>query len=223
MSISLYFGLPRSGKTAYATWLAIHESILIHSGKSIYERVIVNWPINFPGIIYSNYQYIKSHMIGRHSLIIIDEAQLDFSDRGYKSFSSADIEFFTMHGHYQYDIILITQQWDGVDRKIRVLLNDVYYVKKGHYGYSHIYPVKFNIIIPKRKENFSSNPNIGQIIQGYEHWSIWESIKHIRFWRPIVYKYYNTHEDPKGALAYWLPKDYPRTLPQEKIKKPPAE
>ena len=201
MSISLYFGLPRSGKTAYCTYLAINEAIKIYQGKSKYERVITNWDIRFPGIIYSDYSDIKSHHIGRNSLIIIDEAQLDFSDRGYKDFSARDIEFFTMHGHYQYDIILITQQWDGVDRKIRVLLNDVYYVRKGRYGYSHIYPVKFNILIPKRKDNFSQNPNVGKIIQGYERWSLPEGLIHKRFWRPLIYEYYDTHEDPNLPYA----------------------
>lgn len=211
MSIHLYFGLPRSGKTAYCTYLAICEQIKIFEGKSSYERVICNWPIDFPGILFSSYDYILNHACGRKSLIFIDEAQLDFSDRDFKSFSKKDTEFFTMASHYLYDLRLITQQWDGVDRKIRVLVNDVFYVKKGRWNYSHIYPVKYSIFIPRRKDNDSSSPNLGQIIQGYERWSVTESLFHRRFWRPYVYGLYDTHCDPSARRAVWLPEDYPLT------------
>lgn len=214
--ITLYFGLPRSGKTCYATALAINEQIKIFQGKSKYERVITNWFINFPGLIFSSYSFIKSHVCGRNSLIFIDEAQLDFSDRDYSNFSKKDVEFFTMHGHYKYDLVLLTQQWDGVDRKIRVLINDIFYVRKGHFGYSHVYPVKYSLIIPRRRENFSQNPNVGKILQGYERWSLTEGITHKRFYRPVYYKYYSSFEDPQGALAPWLPKDYLITHPFKK-------
>lgn len=218
MSISLYFGLPRSGKTAYCTYLAITEQIRIFQGKSRYERVITNWDIDFPGIIFSTYDYCKTHVCGRRSLILLDEAQLDFSDRAFASFSNKDLEWFTMHGHYQYDIILITQQWDGVDRKIRVLVNDIYYVRKGHWGYSHIYPVRYNLIIPKRKDNVMSSPNVGKIVQGYERWTLLESVTHKRFFRPLIYGLYDTHDDPFGPRAKWLDPAYPVTPRKKRIQ-----
>ena len=41
------------------------------------------------------------------------------------------ISFFLLHRHYKSDIIIFTQQWDGLDKRIRVITDRVYYVYKG--------------------------------------------------------------------------------------------
>lgn len=60
---------------------------------------------------------------------ILDEISLFADNRDYKSFAHDLKQFFILHRHYHCDIIWFTQQYDGVDRKIRELTTCLYYVR----------------------------------------------------------------------------------------------
>ena len=125
MAVSLYFGLPGAGKTTMMVYLALKG---IKSQR--YRYIYCNVHIAVPGVT-----YIDNECIGKYDLsdclILVDEATLFADSRDFKNFGKDKLTYFLEHRHYNADIILFTQQWDGVDRKIRVITDRVFYVYKG--------------------------------------------------------------------------------------------
>lgn len=212
MAISLYFGLPGCGKT---TMLAKLAADAIRKGK--YEHVYTNVYLNLPGVT-----VIDNDCIGKYSLfnslLLIDEATLFADSRAYKSFDKGKLEFFLLHRHYNTDIALFTQQWDGVDRKIRVITDRVYYIYKtlltGKF-ISKCYRIPYGIIIPDPKKG---GEKLGEIIQGYARPPWYVRLFAIRIYRPRYYKYFDSWElRPLPDL----PSNYD-TIPEDEYQRPIA-
>lgn len=190
MAVSLYFGLPGSGKT---TLLCYHAIKGLKSGR--YDHIYSNVGITVPGVT-----YISNDCIGKYNLsnclLLIDEATLFADSRDHKNFPKHQIEFFLLHRHYNCDIILYTQQWDGVDRKIRVITDRVYYVYKGFFTRKWItkfYRIPYGIIIPDPK-NKSSGEKLGDIVQGYSKPNILIRMFATPVFRPLYYQYFDSWE-----------------------------
>ena len=195
MAISLYFGLPGCGKT---TMLAKLAADAIRKGK--YEHVYTNVYLNLPGVT-----LIDNECIGKYSffnsLLLIDEATLFADSRAYKSFDKGKLEYFLEHRHRNADIMLFTQQWDGVDRKIRVITDRVYYIYKGFFTkrwISSCYRIPYGIIIPDPKKG---GDKLGEIVQGYSKPPFYIRMFAKRIYRPRYYRYFDSWElDPLPAL-----------------------
>lgn len=191
MAVSLFFGLPGAGKTTVMTSIALKYSKRI--GKP-YKNIYCNVHLKIP-----NVTYIDNDCIGKYQLedclVLIDEATLFADSRDFKNFSRERLEYFLEHRHYNADIMLFTQQWDGVDRKIRVITDRVYYIYKspifGHF-YSKYYRVPYGIIIPDPKKN--PTDKLGEIIQGYCKPSLIVRIFAKKLWRFRYYKYFDSWE-----------------------------
>lgn len=209
MSVSLFFGLPGAGKTTILAKLALDA---IKRGK--YEYVYSNVPLNIPGIT-----IIDNDCIGKYELhdclLLIDEATLFADSRAYKTFDKGKLEYFLEHRHRNADIVLFTQQWDGVDRKIRVITDRVYYVYKGFWTKNWIssyYRIPYGIVIPDPKKG---GDKLGEIVQGYSRPPWYIRIFAVRVWRPKYYPYYNSWElDPLPAL----PESYSPVIEDEYTK-----
>ena len=189
MAVSLYFGLPGCGKT---TLLAQKAVKAVKSRR--YQNVYTNVRMSIPGVT-----YIDNDCIGRFDLsdclLLIDEATLFADNRAHKEFGKDKIAYFLLHRHYNADIILFTQQWDGVDRKIRVITDRVYYVYKGFFfGHwiSKYYRIPYGIIIPD--PNKKGSEKLGEIIQGYCKPNILVRLFASRCFRPRYYKYFDSWE-----------------------------
>lgn len=192
MAVSLYFGLPGAGKT---TLMAYHALKGINSKK--YENVYGNVHMAIDG-----YTYIDNECIGQFNLenclILIDEATLFADSRRYKDFDMGKITYFLEHRHFNADIILFTQQWDGVDRKIRVITDRVYYVFKGKilgHWFTTYYRIPYGIIIPDPHKDKSSE-KLGEIVQGYCKPNILIRLFAPKLYRPKYYKYFDSWEKP---------------------------
>lgn len=190
MSVSLYFGLPGAGKTTLMAHMAIKG---IKSKR--YLHVYGNVHMQIDG-----YTYIDNECIGVYDLsdclILIDEATLFADSRAYKSFDRGKLEYFLEHRHYNADICLFTQQWDGVDRKIRVITDRVYYVFKGILlgkWFSTYYRIPYGIIIPDPHKDKSSE-KLGEIVQGYCKPNILIRLFAPKLFRPKYYKYFDSWE-----------------------------
>lgn len=194
--VSLYFGLPGCGKTTVLTSIAVKEAKLLARGRSRYNAIYSTVHLAVPGVT-----YIDHECIGRYDLsgglILIDEGTIFADSRDFKSFGKDKVSFFLLHRHYQCDIILFTQQWDGIDRKIRVITDRVYYVYKplltGHWR-SKWYRIPYGIIIPDKK---NSGEKLGEIIQGYCKPDLFTRLFLTKkIWRKKYYKYFDTYEAP---------------------------
>lgn len=190
--VSLFFGLPGSGKTTIMASFALKYT----KRKKPYKHVYSNVHMSIPGLI-----YIENDFIGKYdlsdSLILIDEATLFADSRRYKEFSKDKLEFFLLHRHYNSDIILFTQQWDGVDRKIRVITDRVYYVYKGIFTrafLSKYYRIPYGIIIPDGK---NAGEKLGEIVQGYRKPPLLVRLFATKVFRPRYYKYFDSWEAPE--------------------------
>lgn len=210
--IKLYFGLPGSGKT---TLLCKHA--LNASRGNVYQNIYSNTYQTVPGVT-----YIPNNLIGKvdlsNCLLLIDEATLFADNRNYKNFSDVLTQFFMLHRHYKCDINLYTQQWDGVDKKIRVVTDRVYYVHKGFLlgrWLTRAYRIPYGILIPSAKDTGSNK--YGEIVQGYVKPPFYIRIFGERCWRRKYYEYFDSFECPP------LPEYAREPNPGRKIKLTKAE
>lgn len=192
MAVSLYFGLPGAGKTTIMCKIMVNAL-----RKKRYQHVYCNVHNAIPGVT-----YIDNECVGKYdlhdALICIDEATLFADSRDHKTFSMALKTYFLEHRHYNVDIVLFTQQWDGVDKKIRVITDRVYYVYKGIIlgrWFSRAYRVPYGIIIPDPKKN--DTQKLGEIIQGYCKPSFFARLFGLWAYRPRYYKYFDSWERPQ--------------------------
>ncbi|MDV0444081.1 zonular occludens toxin domain-containing protein [Methanorbis rubei] len=137
---------PRSGKTYYATKIAIENLIPQKSLiKSLFAKIksgavtledpnltFTNYPVVDPKTGLSTYRWLSSYAKEniQDATIIIDEAWQDYSSRNYKEFTKDMQAFFAMNGHNNNDIYIIAQNAARVDVIIREMCNELYYVRK---------------------------------------------------------------------------------------------
>lgn len=193
--VRLYFGLPGCGKTTLMVANLIKD---VKSKK--YKNVYCNVKTNVKGVT-----YIKNEWIGRFMMcdgaIHIDEATLFADSRDFKSFDKGKLTYFLEHRHYNVDISLYTQQWDGVDRKIRVITDRCYYVYKSPllgYWLTTYYRIPYGIIIPDPKKD--GGEKLGEIVQGYCKPSLLVRLFSPKLYRPRYYKYFDSWELPEPLL-----------------------
>ena len=190
--ISLYFGLPGCGKTTLLSSMAVKY---ISRGYTVYGNI---------DLAVKGYIRIDNECVGRYDLhnciILIDEGTLFADSRDFKN-RSADmvqkISFFLLHRHYKSDIIIFTQQWDGLDKRIRVITDRVYYVYKGAFTgmwFTRYYRVPYGIIIPDPKK--SDSEKLGEIVQGYCKPRFLQRVFGGWLYRPKYYRYFDSWERP---------------------------
>lgn len=192
MSVKLFFGLPGAGKTTLMCSMAL-KGVKDKRYKNVYGNV---------RMAVEGYTYIDNDCIGVYDLsdclLLIDEATLFADSRAYKSFDKGKLEYFLEHRHFNADVCLFTQQWDGVDRKIRVITDRVYYVFKGFWfgrWFTSYYRIPYGIIIPDPHKN-QGGEKLGEIIQGYCKPNILVRLFSPKLYRPKYYKYFDSWERP---------------------------
>ena len=147
LQLNVYFGVPGSGKTTYAAYLAKQarkESIIIRlcrrfpcrftnwilSGNS-WKRAYPVWSnVPIAGTLRLNAREdIGVHMI-QDGKMIIDEAGVEFNSRNYKTFPQTAIKFFKYHRHYGVSVDVFSQSFEDMDVTLRRLAQNFYVVKK---------------------------------------------------------------------------------------------
>ena len=155
--ISMFFGVPGVGKTTLLCKIAM-DSV------RKYEHVYTNVRLKVPGVT-----YITDDCIGKYELenclILIDEASIFADNRDYKKFNQngTRLEYFLTHRHHHADIILFTQGYNAVDKKLRTLTVNLYYMQKGLFlghWFTKYYPISYGIAFP-------DGERLGEIAEGY--------------------------------------------------------
>lgn len=182
--LALYFGKPGCGKSTLLAKFAL-------DGVKSYPHVYCNSDLNIPGVIRVNRDDIGTYRID-NGLLLIDEGQLSFDNRAWNAFDQKLITYFSMYRHFNMRICIFSQSWDGLDKKLRQLTNEVYYVyKKGIFGrwQSRYYRIPYDIIIPDPKQG---GDKVGQIVQGYCKPDFLTRLFSHRIWRPKYYRYFDS-------------------------------
>lgn len=118
--LSIYFGVPGTGKTTMAAWLTRRS---LRKGRPVYSNV----PIK------GAYMLSKDDL-GVNDLsnctIIIDEAGVDFNNRDMKTMTKEMIYFLKYHRHYKTDVHVFSQSHEDMDITFRRLAYRYYVMKK---------------------------------------------------------------------------------------------
>lgn len=145
--LNVYFGVPGSGKTTFAAYLA---------RQSMKQSRIITWAQRHPckfsawllssGLlkravpVYCNvpitgaYALDPQHDIGKAMIVdakvIIDEAGIEYNNRNFRSFSPDAVYWYKYHRHYQCSVDVFSQSYEDMDITLRRLAQNYYVVKK---------------------------------------------------------------------------------------------
>lgn len=187
--VSMFFGLPGCGKSTLACKF-IKKYIKDSKVKNIY----VNFPVTFdsPKIkIINNDDFGKYDL--RDGVIIIDEATIFADSRGFKTFDKTKVQYLLLHRHYKVNILLFSQGYNAVDKKLRDLTVKLYYVKRCKWlKFLTMYcPIKYGIMFPQGE-------NLGEIAEGYSELPLLAKLIFTRYcFRPRYYRHFDSYDAPQ--------------------------
>lgn len=202
--ITVYFGSPGAGKTT----LACRE---IAKSKKMYNATFANFGCKCATADDISLDGLGTWTFPPGSYIAIDEAGIEYNNRKFKTLDQNTIKWFKLHRHYRCDLSVWSQSWDDMDITIRRLADRLYYVRKIG-PFTMVRRVYKRVTVDKQTE---------QIIDGYRMvnilWLLLKPLYYLSFaffglgfflrfvlpfdeiklvYRPLYYKYFDTHEAP---------------------------
>ena len=182
--IKCYFGVPGCGKS----------TILVREYKKNRRRYDHIYTINIqikdvPMITKEDLEKYKF----TNSLILWDEITMDADNREFKSFSKDLRDFFILHRHFGCDIIYATQNFENVDKKVRDLTSELWYMSKS------VVPGFRSFTSAKRiYRSININEHTSELTLGYRFCNFVEGLFVSNFklvFRPFYYRYFDTHDE----------------------------
>lgn len=182
--IKCYFGTPGCGKTSLL-------ARAYKKNKKKYDRVYtINCDIKGCKKIDKT---ITEEYKMYNTLILWDEITLDYDNRNFKEFSQKAKEFWLLHRHFKVDIIYATQNFENVDKKIRDITEELWYIHKP------VVPIFKELSVAKRiYRKININENTADLTLGYRFSQGLEKlfVKNNEIcMRRIFYKLFNTNEE----------------------------
>lgn len=171
-SFDTYFGVPGSGKTTIAAWLAKNR---LKKGRNVYSNVS----------ILGAYEIDKSD-IGKYKiengLLLLDECGSEYNSRNFKAMPQEQIEWFKKHRQYQVDVVCFSQFWNDIDVILRNLSTNLYLIK----------PSLIPFFIKRKRigKRISVDKETKQIIDEY----YFVPFSGFYFFAPGVWKMFKTHD-----------------------------
>jgi len=181
----IYFGSVGSGKSTYAAKLAF---------QYLKKKIPVLSNFSIMGCLQFDYKDLGLIDVS-NCLIIIDEAGIDFDNRNFKdNFTKSMVRFFKTHRHYNVDIVIFSQDWEDMDKKLRKLATKLYEIKKSYFP--------FTFKRRQIKKFIGINEMDGQIAELYEYVPL--SSRYtigFKYWR--LFDSYERVELPKKEFSKW--------------------
>ena len=177
--VSLYIGLPRSGKTTFLAYLTHLCNVTGH-------KVFCNVPVQ------GAYPFSKDD-IGKYdmsnALILLDEAGIMYDNRQFSTaFTDDSLSFLKLIGHYHSNICLFSQSMD-IDAKWVRMSKDIFFIRRG------LFPHRSRITRIHRK--LDVNPDTHKIEDFYDKPNgILALILGKRFYRKPYYKMFDSYSAP---------------------------
>lgn len=191
--IKCYFGVPGVGKS---TILAKEYK----KNKRKYDHI---YTINLQlrGVEMITKEALEKYKF-KNTLILWDEITIDADNRSYKSFSNELRDFILLHRHLGCDIIYVTQNFENVDKKVRDLTVELWYMSKSVVPFLRAFTSCKRIY-----RQININENTSELTLGYRFCNFIESIfvsNSKLCFRRRYYKYFNTHDELslEGRVLY---------------------
>ena len=178
-----YFGVPGVGKT---TTLVKEYRKNRKKYKNIYS---VN--VDIKGCKRITKEDFRKYEF-EDSLILWDEITLDYDNRDFKNFTKEDKESWLLHRHMGVDIIYCTQNYENVDKKIKDITLELWYMSKS------VVPILSEFTTCKKiYRTININENTSELTLGYRFSNLIESFFVSNFkiiFRRKFYKYFDSWE-----------------------------
>lgn len=138
------------------------------SGKSTYIAHIVRRCLRKKRKVYCNHHVLGALKINPKDLgkymyencsIIIDEAQIEFDNRNFKSFTDELKFFFSNYRHFKCDIYVVSQSWEDLDIKIRRQAKRIYIMQNSF--------IPFTILLQRVRMRFGLNEEKTDIVSKF--------------------------------------------------------
>jgi len=181
-TITVYFGVPGSGKTTLAA---------LFTKKSLKHRetVFSNVPI------LGSYQYTPFLDLGTNMIedcvLLLDEASLEFNNRNFSKFPKTCIEFFKLHRHYGVRVDVFSQSYEDMDVTIRRLATRYKIVRKSI--------IPFCIVTRTASAIIDIDKESKQFISGYE----WKPLSWRWYFSPPAWKLFDSYDAPTLKNKKW--------------------
>ena len=214
LQLNVYFGVPGSGKTTFAAYLAkqcARESILIRLCRRFPCRFSTwilsgrNWKRSVD--VYSNVPIkgtlrldpVKDCGINliENGKMIIDEAGIEFNSRNHKEFPKPAIKFFKLHRHYGVSVDVFSQSHEDMEVTLRRLAQNYYIVKKS------LLPMM--IVVKRIRRKVGIDEMTHQLCDHYFFDFPILGTKWI--WCPPLWKLFDSYECPPLPMKEWIPWD----------------
>lgn len=181
-----YFGVPGCGKTTNLVKLARKEQKRI---KKRYKHIYtIN--VDIKGCERITKETLEKYLI-EDSLILWDEITLDADNREFKTFSKELRDFFILHRHVGCDIVYVTQNYEKVDKVVRDLTGELWYMERS------IVPLLRQFTKSKRiYRNITINDHTSELSLGYRFCNLIESFftSNVEIcFRRLYYKYFDSY------------------------------
>lgn len=187
-TVTMFVGLPGSGKTTFAASLVKYalkqnkNKIAVFSNVPIKGAYQLSWSKDF-----GNYAMNPEH----RNIIIIDEAGLEVDNRSWeKNFDKHKVSFLKLLRHYECKMVVFSQTWNDCDIKIRSMVGKLFIVKPSLFlGCSVAVPVFRRIDVDEETHEFKE--------LYYKDSLIFRLFSCKRIFRPLYYNMFDSWECPK--------------------------
>ena len=179
------------------------------AGKSSYAACLARDYLSSGGSVWSNYPILGTKRLDLDSdvmywdihdgLVLIDEAGLSMDARNWKNFSDRFVQFFKLHRKYNLRVVVLTQYWDDIDKKVRLVSDHISLVEPGGFldrWFVTVRDIDISIGISADK----------QIVQQFNFVGFWGHGVH-RHYRLSAYSLFNSFVRPslpdRGDWPVW--------------------
>lgn len=185
--LTIYFGVPGSGKTTLAAHIA--------RKYMKYYQVFSNVPIK------GTYQYDVSdlgHVQIENCILLLDEASIDYNNRNWKygKMDQDAIKFWKLHRHYGVAAFLFSQSWNDCDATLRRLAFQYKLVRKS------LLPFFITVVRIKRKISIDEHTHEPCDDYSFDH-PVFRIFTNKRYFMPKVWKMFNSWDAPVLPKKIW--------------------